>query len=66
MFENIKAEMARNNKNNNDISKILGINPNSFSFKLNGKTPFTLHEIWQLADLFKCSMDYLAGRKIDS
>jgi len=66
MFENLKAEMARNHKNNNDVSKILGISANAVSFKLTGKTPFTLHEIWKLADEFKCSMDYLAGRKSNS
>ncbi len=65
MFENLRAEMKRNNKTNNDVGKILGISSNAVSFKLTGKTPFTLHEIWKLADLFKCSMDYLAGRKSD-
>ena len=48
MFENLKAEMARFNKTNQDVGDILGISANSVSFKLNGKTPFTLHEIWKL------------------
>lgn len=63
MFENLRAEMKRNNKTNSDVGEILGISSNAVSFKLNGKTPFTIHEIWKLADTFKCSMDYLAGRK---
>ena len=62
MFENLKAEMARFNKTNQDVGAILGISANSVSFKLNGKTPFTLHEIWKLADSFNCSIDYLSGR----
>lgn len=62
MFENLKAEMKRTNKTNKDVGDILGISANSVSFKLNGKTPFTLHEVWKLADSFHCSMDYLAGR----
>ena len=63
MFENLRAEMKRNNKTNRDIGEILGISTNAVSFKLNGKTAFTMHEIWKLADAFNCSMDYLVGRK---
>ena len=62
MFENLKAEMTRHNKTNSDVAKILKITANSVSFKLNGKSPFTIHEVWKLADVFNCSIDYLAGR----
>ena len=64
MFENLKAEMARNNKNIADIGKLLGISTNAVSFKLNGRTHFTLHEMLKLADTFHCSIDYLARRKL--
>lgn len=60
MFDNIRAEMRRHNKTNNDIGKLLGISANAVSLKLNGKTPFTLDEIRKLADEFNCSLDYLA------
>ena len=60
MFDNLRAEMRRHNKTNADIGKVLGISANSVSLKLNGKTSFTLEEIRQLADVFKCSLDYLA------
>lgn len=66
MFENLRAEMKRHNKTNSDVGKILGVSSNAVSFKLTGKTSFTLHEIWKLADEFKCSIDYLAGRKINT
>ena len=62
MFKNLKAEMARANVTNADIGRILGISANSVSFKLNGKTAFTIHEMWKLADYFKCPLDYIAGR----
>lgn len=62
MFDNIRAEMRRHNKTNADVGKMLGITPNSVSFKLNGKRPFTLEEIRRLAEEFDCSLDYLAIR----
>ena len=62
MFENLKAEMARHNKKNSDVAEILGITADSVSFKLNGNMPFTVHEVWKLADVFNCSIDYLAGK----
>lgn len=62
MFENLRAEMKRNNKTVEDVGKILDISTNTVSFKLNGKTQFTLHELWKLADAFNCPLDYLAGR----
>ena len=62
MFANLRAEMKRHNKTNNDIGKILNISANSVSFKLNGKRPFTLDEIHKLADEFNCSLDYLAEK----
>ena len=62
MYENLRAEMKRHNKTNEEVGRLLGITGNSVSFKLNGKSPFTIHELWKLADEFKCTLDYLAGR----
>ena len=66
MFDNLRAEMRRHNKTNNDVGKILGISTNAVSLKLNGKTPFTLDEIRKLADEFDCSLDYLAVKSLSS
>lgn len=62
MFNNIRAEMRRHNKTNKDVGRILNISANSVSFKLNGKSPFTLNEIHKLAEEFNCSLDYLAKK----
>ena len=64
MFDNIRAEMRRHKKTNKDIGNILGISANAVSFKLNGKSPFTLDEIRKLANEFNCSLDYLAVKNI--
>lgn len=66
MFNNIRAEMRRHNKTNKDVGNILNISANSVSFKLNGRTPFTLDEIRKLADEFNCSLDYLAIKTPDA
>ena len=65
MFANLRAEMARNRKTNKEMADYLSLSDNGFSFKLNGKNQFTLAEMVQMADLFGCSIDYLAGRKED-
>ena len=65
MFANLRAEMARNRKTNKEMADFLSLSDNGFSFKLNGKNQFTLAEMAQMADLFGCSIDYLAGRKED-
>lgn len=65
MFENLRAEMARNHKTIKEMAGILSLSDNGFSFKLNGKNQFTLDEMARMADLFECSIDYLAGRKKD-
>ena len=64
MFDNIRAEMRRHKKTNKDLGNILGISANAVSFKLNGKSPFTLDEIRKLANEFNCSLDYLAVKNI--
>lgn len=63
MFDNLRAEMARNKKTIKDLSELLGISQTAFGFKLNGKTQFTLKEMFTIAKEFDCSIDYLAGFK---
>lgn len=62
MFNNLRAEIKRHGKTISDIGQILGISANAVSLKLNGKTEFTLKEIFTLAKEFDCSIDYLAVR----
>ena len=62
MFDNLRAEMKRYSLTNADVAKILNISVNAVSFKLNGKTSFTIHEFVKLADKFNVSLDYLAER----
>ena len=63
MMENLRAEMARSRKTNKEMADFLSLSDNGFSFKLNGKNQFTLAEMVKMADLFGCSIDYLAGRR---
>jgi transcriptional regulator with XRE-family HTH domain len=60
--QNIKAEMARNSFGNEQMAEKLGMSGNSYRFKMNGKREFTLEEFYKMADLFNCSLDYLAAR----
>lgn len=44
MYLNLKAEMARNNVTQLDISKVLGLSTSTVSDKMNGKKDFRLKE----------------------
>ena len=63
-FQNIKAEMARNDYTIQRLSKMIGICSNSLSFKLNGKREFTLSEIEKIANIFNKSIDFLVEHEI--
>jgi DNA-binding XRE family transcriptional regulator len=66
LLKNVKAEMSRHGKTNADMAKLLGMSENSFSFKLNERREFSLTEARKIAELFKVSVDYIAGFKQDS
>lgn len=61
MFKNLKAEMARSGKTNEDLAKVTGIDKASISNKRNGKTEWTRREMYSIkTELFpECSIDYL-------
>lgn len=65
MFDsrNIRAELARNGMSMKDLSNNLGISQNSLRYKLNGNREFTLTEVSKMADIFSCSLDYLANHE---
>lgn len=61
MFKNLKAEMARSGKTNEDLAKVTGIDKASISNKRNGKTEWTRREMYSIkTELFpECCIDYL-------
>lgn len=64
MYKNLKAELARNNKNQGSIAKILGISEKQVSFKINGISDFTTSEATKIRDeLFpSLALDYLFSK----
>lgn len=48
----LKALMVKNNLKNEDVSKIIGCSPSTFSLKINGKYDFTISEIEKLKEYF--------------
>ena len=44
MYPNLRAEMARKSVTSNDIATALGVRPATISWKLNGKSDFSLAE----------------------
>lgn len=61
MFNNLKAEMVRNNLTQKDLAVCLEVDDKTISFKLNGKSKFDVDEMWRIKDkLFpSLSLDYL-------
>ena len=60
MLNNLKAEIARQNKTIAEMAKYMEMSTNTFSWKMNGKREFALSEMCKLADYFNVSIDYLA------
>ena len=44
MYNNLRAEMARNRVTGNDLAEVLKIRPATFSEKMTGKSGFTFAE----------------------
>ena len=63
MFDNLKAEMARNRLCGKDIAIDAGITEKSLFNKMSGKTNFTLKEMNSIKKkrFPMCSLDYLFG-----
>lgn len=53
MYENLKAEMARNNLTGVKMSDILHITYQSFYKKIHGETDFKLNEMVAIQNYFK-------------
>ena len=64
-FRKLKAYRELKGINQKDIAALLSIGQNTYSFKENGKTSFTLSEAKQIADYFKCSIEDIFFNTID-
>lgn len=53
MYPNLKAEMARQNLTNKDLSIYSSINYDTLNRKLNGKSPIMLDEAWKIKNALK-------------
>lgn len=53
MFNNLEAEIRRKGLSRVSLAAKLGCNPSTISFKLNGKTPFTLPEARMLKSILE-------------
>lgn len=59
-FNNLNAEMARNNMTVEDLAKRIGITKKTYYNWVHGnKIPST--KLIEIAKLFNCSLDYLVG-----
>ena len=61
MYPNIAAEQARNNMSRSELASAIGVSRKTlYNWIKNGNIPQSKLEC--MADLFKCSTDYLLGR----
>ena len=68
MYPNLNAELTRNNKNQSDVMKALGLNSlSTISEKMNGKRDFKLKECKKIISdvLPGNTLDYLFKTKED-
>ncbi|MCT4593139.1 MAG: helix-turn-helix domain-containing protein [Anaeromicrobium sp.] len=56
-YKSLKAYRKLVGINQSDLAQMLGIGTNTYSFKENGKTPFTLDEAKTIADFFGATVD---------
>ncbi|HCC01467.1 MAG TPA: transcriptional regulator [Ruminococcaceae bacterium] len=61
MFPNISAEIARNNMTISSFAEYMHVSRKTVSNWLNGKNEIPASALVMMANLFKCSTDYLLG-----
>lgn len=61
MFPNIDAERARNGWSRVQLAKQLGVSYNTMKNWMKGETEIPCSKIIKMAQLFRCSIDYLLG-----
>lgn len=63
MFNNLKAEMARNGIEVNVLAKELGISRVALSSRINGRTEFKMTEVNKILEMFpNLTFEYLFER----
>jgi transcriptional regulator with XRE-family HTH domain len=60
----IRAEMGRQRKSQDDLADVLGIARSVISLRLNGHRPFKLAEVEQLADYFGVPITSLIRERV--
>lgn len=63
MRMNIEAERARNQYTKEEVSSRLGITQKTYMNYVKGATPIPSDTLCLMADLFRCTTDYLLGRE---
>lgn len=63
--ERLNALLKENGYNPNSLSIRIGVSPSAIRKWLNSDADLVLANILKIADLFDCSLDYIAGRSDD-
>lgn len=63
--ERLNALLKENGYNLNSLSIRIGVSPSAIRKWLNADADLVLANILKIADLFDCSLDYIAGRSDD-
>ena len=64
-YERLKGLMAEKEINQRQLERDTGLSNQAISFWLSQQRVPSLPSLWDLADYFHCSIDYLAGREDD-
>lgn len=63
MYQNIKAEIARNDLNYKKVAKELDVSVNTLKNWMTGRTQIPCSKIISMSKLFGCTTDYLLGNE---
>lgn len=61
MRVNIEAERVRSQMTKEDVATQLGISPKTYYNYVRGETPIPSDALVKMAQLFRCTTDYLLG-----
>lgn len=56
MYPNLSAELVRHRKTQNDIANLLGISVSTMSYKMTGKSNFTLDEAMKIHEFLNADI----------
>ena len=63
MYQNIKAEIARNDLNYKKVATELDVSVNTLKNWMTGRTQIPCSKIISMSKLFGCTTDYLLGNE---